>query len=330
MKKNNNKGFLLVETLVVSTFCLTVLVVLFLQFKTLIINYNDSFKYNTVEGIYSLNEVKKYLQNNDVKLDANSAPYYVTLKDDNGVNNEICNELCDELLKSMEVKTIIYTSSNIDGSLRNNNNLSENTRKFISRLKNNDKGNRLIAEFKNGTYASITYSESGEIEETKTIEESSVTYINGAIYRWPTNANNVVDTWNNGKDISNLKEGIDYVRNPSTLGKTYYLKYEVEYDWVAKSYVCFVYNNSEHCMLGGDGGKSFAANTQIIKDFQKAKGLYTVNQPTASGCRYTQTVSTCNGGGFGQIHLMSDGSVRVVSNSGGQCAVGSDGFSSCY
>ena len=65
MKKLNSKGFLLVETLVVATFSLTVLVILYTQFKNLIVNYNNSYNYNTVEGIYNLNSVKKYVSQNE-------------------------------------------------------------------------------------------------------------------------------------------------------------------------------------------------------------------------------------------------------------------------
>ena len=40
MKKMNNRGFLLVESVVVTTFVLTVLVFLFVQFKNLCVNFN--------------------------------------------------------------------------------------------------------------------------------------------------------------------------------------------------------------------------------------------------------------------------------------------------
>ena len=59
-----------------------------------------------------------------------------------------------------------------------------------------------------------------------------------------------------------------YTEDASTLNKTYYLKHDIVEDMVINSYVCFVYNNTEHCMKGADGGASFTQNTQVIKDYQ--------------------------------------------------------------
>ena len=151
--KKNNKGFLLVETLVVSTFCLTVLIVLFLQFRTLIIHYNDSFKYNTVEGIYNLGVMKDYLEKNNISIDVSASPYFVNLK-----SSDKCNDFCKKIIEAQEAKTIIYTKSNIENTIKNESSFSEGLKKFISQLKNNPSNNkRLIAEFNDGTYASITY-----------------------------------------------------------------------------------------------------------------------------------------------------------------------------
>jgi len=173
MKKINNKGFLLVETLIVATFCLTVLVILFLQFKNLVITYNNSYKYNTVEDIYNLNTLKRYLTQNSFSLSASSSPYYVLITDTDSLNNRtICksnynilengvsknNNYCDELITAGGFKTVIYTSSNLTNLKSNMPNFSEGFKNFINQLNNdNSKANRLIAEFNNETYASITY-----------------------------------------------------------------------------------------------------------------------------------------------------------------------------
>ena len=49
MNKINNKGFVLAETLIVTSFVAGVLLYLFIQFSNLNKNYNNSFKYNTIE-----------------------------------------------------------------------------------------------------------------------------------------------------------------------------------------------------------------------------------------------------------------------------------------
>ena len=61
MKKLSNKGFMLTETLIVATMLITVLLVMYLQFKVVMRSYNNSFKYNTVNNLHSLYNVKQYI-----------------------------------------------------------------------------------------------------------------------------------------------------------------------------------------------------------------------------------------------------------------------------
>ena len=62
MKKLNKKGFMLTETLIVATMLITILLVMYVQFKTVIRSYQQSFKYNTINNLYSLYNVKKYVE----------------------------------------------------------------------------------------------------------------------------------------------------------------------------------------------------------------------------------------------------------------------------
>ena len=117
-----------------------------------------------------------------------------------------------------------------------------------------------------------------------------------------------------------------YVEDASLLGKTYYLKHTVVNDIITASYVCFVYNNAEYCMKGGDGGASFAANTQIIKDFQTFNSLPDNANP---GCDFDSSYSYCGGGGMGQVDADSDGNVRVDGSSSEYCRVRDGGYSYC-
>ena len=153
MKKKCNQGFLLVETLVVSTFCLTVLVILFLQFKNLIVGYNTNFKYNTVEGVYNLNTIKKYIQSNDITLNND----HIYMYNENSHNS--CNTFCQELVKATHITTLIYTTPSTTFTTScNSATLSTGLCKFISKLKSDStKTKRLIAEFDDGSYASITF-----------------------------------------------------------------------------------------------------------------------------------------------------------------------------
>ena len=118
-----------------------------------------------------------------------------------------------------------------------------------------------------------------------------------------------------------------YVDDASLLGKTYYLKHTVVNDIITASYVCFVYNNAEHCMKGADGGASFAANTQMIQDYQSFYNLGAYSNGT--GCYFDSSGSACIGGGFYRVIAHSDGHVQVLGSSSEYCGVRNDGNSSC-
>lgn len=57
----NKKGFMLLETLVVSTFILGILIFLFIQLSTIKRAYDTSFRYNTITGLYHAKEFSKFL-----------------------------------------------------------------------------------------------------------------------------------------------------------------------------------------------------------------------------------------------------------------------------
>ena len=127
------------------------------------------------------------------------------------------------------------------------------------------------------------------------------------------------------------KTGIgDYTTKASKLNKNYYLKHDVVDDIITASYVCFVYNNSEHCMKGADGGASFAANTQMIKEFQTFNNLgdYHSNEENQIGCRFDSSMSECYSGGFDRIQA-GDNYVGVRGSDSGYCRINSAGYSYC-
>ena len=53
--KKNEKGFVLLETLIVTTFVVSTLIFLYTQFSNIKTSYDASFRYNTVEGLYDAN-----------------------------------------------------------------------------------------------------------------------------------------------------------------------------------------------------------------------------------------------------------------------------------
>ena len=61
MKKNNKKGFMLAETLIVSTFIVGVLLFIYIQLRNINNNYSKALAYNDVTAIYSANNIRNFL-----------------------------------------------------------------------------------------------------------------------------------------------------------------------------------------------------------------------------------------------------------------------------
>ena len=154
--------------------------------------------------------------------------------------------------------------------------------------------------------------------------------------------------------IASLKKGSDYITEEdyptfssraATLGKNYYLKHDIVDNRVINSYVCFIYNNAEHCMKGGDYqttgpndiapsiSPSLAENSQIIGEYQAFYGLNTIVSPSESnpGCNISSSGSSaCFGGGFYKVAAMKNsGGVEVWGSSKEFCTVDIFGTSYC-
>ena len=173
MKKVNNKGFMLTETIVVSTFTLTILVLLFVYFKDLVIAYNDSYRYNTVEGVYSAGVWKRLIVENgklsSISNKAGSGCLTLVTKN-TGSGSYVADEyiidstlnlsyvgydLAETLASKTEVKTVIYTHvSNLNTIISS---LPESMREFVRKLDKVDGKHRLIIEYTNGDFATITF-----------------------------------------------------------------------------------------------------------------------------------------------------------------------------
>ena len=113
----NEKGFLLAEALIVSTFVLTILIVLFIQFSNLTNNYKNSYNHNNVESIYDLSSVANYLTTNQYDLSEYltvDKPYVLVYKNNScNLDVNLADTFCDTFMKEMGAKTVIYTSSDV-------------------------------------------------------------------------------------------------------------------------------------------------------------------------------------------------------------------------
>ena len=171
----------------------------------------------------------------------------------------------------------------------------------------------------------------------------------GSIYTW--NALNLANKgseaveWGSSYSIADLTKNSDYItqddyptftQRANAIGKKYYLKYDIVNDEVINSYVCFIYNNSEQCMKGGDDGESFAANTQIIQTFQSYYNFPLRNEgDIVTGCYYDNYNSTCrdldlNLSDFYELCAQNNGIVSAAESYDVSCLVDVSGDSYCF
>lgn len=148
MKKNNQRGFVLAEAFIVSTFVLGVLVFMFLQIKTIINGYDKSFSYNTIPGIYNTKEIEKFIKKNNYELLINEVDEkgYIVLNSSN-INYS-------DIFTVSNVKTLIISKSDLV-ELKKNNNLSQKFLNYIKTLGIKSGNYQYIVEFNDDTFVSI-------------------------------------------------------------------------------------------------------------------------------------------------------------------------------
>ena len=158
MKKKNNKGFVLVETLVVTAFVAGVLIYLYLQFTNLNASYEESYRYNTVEGLYALKDIIDYLEgyeNVDQLINDNiNNLSYIDITD--------CSifaylTYCKKLFGLENIKNIVVTHNSIpkDADFSG---YSLGFQNFIGKITpEGEQPYRLVAEFNNSTYATVRF-----------------------------------------------------------------------------------------------------------------------------------------------------------------------------
>lgn len=154
MKKINCKGFMLAETLIVSSFIAVILIYLFVQIRNVNTNYSKTLRYNGVNELYILGEVKNYIKTMDIKSlssSLNTRKGYYVLSDCNSeffTNVDYCQNLFE---KTNIVKAVYMDSNNIITST----DFSEGLNRFLETIKAKEEMYIIAAEFNDGSYASI-------------------------------------------------------------------------------------------------------------------------------------------------------------------------------
>ena len=146
MKKNCG-GFMLAETLIVTTFVAGVLIFLFVQFSTLNNSYDESYVYNTVEGLYATDDIIDYIKTDSKVLE------YIKTNVDSNTYVDITD--CRELFSLENIDKVFISTNEISYDI---NAYDDKFKKFISKI--NKEGNesyRVVAAFKNSTYATVRF-----------------------------------------------------------------------------------------------------------------------------------------------------------------------------
>lgn len=147
--KKNNKGFMLAEVFIVSSFVLGILVYMFIQTNSIMRNYNRSFSYDTVQGLYIANEVKKLLVYSGYDQDelANACDSYQIF--------DVSDYYFDHIKQLTNIKTIVLGNLNyMKENVASDSSISAKEKDYIKYLGEKDKC-VLLLEFNDDTYASL-------------------------------------------------------------------------------------------------------------------------------------------------------------------------------
>ena len=148
----------------------------------------------------------------------------------------------------------------------------------------------------------------------------------GTIYRYRTgNADTQILSLN--QNIESYLENDSYLTEwsttPTTFNSINYLKHDVENYIITASYACFIADNTEHCMQGGNSSYYYT-NAGVL---QGVRSWFTSNSGSCS-IDSSGSVSHCSGAGFSNVSADSDGYVHA-SAAGVQCTVDDEGDSYC-
>lgn len=160
--KKNNKGFTLLETLIVSTFVVGTLTYLFIQINNAKTNYDITFRYDSINAIYNAKNITYFLRENGysnlISLLSSSRLGYVDISTSTNVNGN--SSYYTLLLDSVNAKTVLFTTENMTTlkSTINDSAYSEELKRYVSRLDfDSDLQNmyRVIIEYEDNTFSSV-------------------------------------------------------------------------------------------------------------------------------------------------------------------------------
>lgn len=158
--KKNDKGFTLIETLIVSAFVAATLTYLFIQMNNTLTNYDITFRYDTINGIYNANVISNYLKDNNYAnlINLTSSNGYVDITTSSNVNGD--SSYYGLILDKINAKTVLFTSEDMV-QIKNNIKTSAYSEELKRYIQKKDSDNTLtnayiiIVEYKDNTFATV-------------------------------------------------------------------------------------------------------------------------------------------------------------------------------
>lgn len=199
MIKNNNKGFVITEVLILSTVIMGVLTLMYVQFKSVNRSYQYSFKYDTVEGLYLANNIVNYINDgnydNLVEQVNNNPKGYIDITECTIENSNLIS-YCNSLFQKSEIEKILFTKENLIDLKRNISDFDNDMQNYIKQIKtlNDEKDYRIIVKYKDGSFTTMRFNKGNEY-----VQSGLIAYLDG-INNTGFGHSDDTQTW---KDLSN-------------------------------------------------------------------------------------------------------------------------------
>lgn len=167
MRKNtllDTKGFLLMETLLVSLTIAGVLVYMYVQFSSIQDSYHRLYNYNSVEGLYHTEAIRHYLLVNAddaffSRIDSNKV-LKLTSSNSYLSTSDIWTTLWNDL--GIDDLYVTVIQSGISEQVIDKN---ASFAPFLKTIDNSDSGSeyQILVKYNDGTFATVTFSKSSRV-----------------------------------------------------------------------------------------------------------------------------------------------------------------------
>ena len=156
--KKNNKGFTLIETLIVSTFVAATLTYLFIQINNTLTNYDITYRYDSINALYNVSAITTYLKQNGYQnlISLTNSNGYVDITTSTNVNGN--STYYNLLIDKTNTKTALFTTADMTKLKQNikSTSYSEELKRYIEKkdtLSTATSEYIIIVEYKDNTFA---------------------------------------------------------------------------------------------------------------------------------------------------------------------------------